>query len=401
MQITYYDIIAFSGIHANFNAAMINVLINRFGIPSVDTVEFYSESAHGDIVSNILNNEGIQIIKKRCLLLNRRIIGGWKTLLRDFIGIIYVIKAFIKTRPKDNKVLFFGLVYPIALKFIFFISLLKKTHVFVCLHGELGVFTEDAFFRNRRYFSLMKDELKKKNAYVHYLILGKPIFNVTSHIFSKYNKPIIINHPYLFNKKYEEINTKFEPLVIGQIGTGDRGKGTQYLFEIAKKMEKDILENRVRFVLVGKLDKTLKTFDDGLVEYSDNVIEQEAFKKLIRQLHFTLQLRDSKTARAAANSSFLESLNYGKPFFSLKNSYLDYYLKEADMLNCSFNTVDEIILEIKRFLRLDGSYQNKVYFDMIVKMERIKKIFSIEYNAKLFAEQMTILENRETVPKPG
>jgi hypothetical protein len=303
-----------------------------------------------------------------------------------------VIKAFMETSVKGDKVLFFGLTYPISLKFIFFFSLIKKAHAFVCLHGELEVFTNDNFFRNRKYFSLMKNELGKKNNYVHYLILGKPIFNLIEYIFKKSNRPIIINLPYFFNNKYEETNTGFEPLIIGQIGAGDRGKGTQYLFEMAKKMKKDIIENKVRFVLVGKLDKNLKTLDEGLVEYSDNVIEQKTFEMLIRKLHFTLQLRDSKTARATANSSFLESLNYGKPFLSLKNDYLDFYLKEADVLDCRYNTIDEIILEIKHFLNLDRAYQKKVYFDAVVKLEKIKKYFTVEYNAKLFEEQTNFLK---------
>ena len=383
MRIRYFDLIAITGIHANFNAGLINVLYEWRNNNDV-VIDFYSENKHGIIVSEILKKEDIYINLKPCKILNKKIMGGWKTLLRDILGIYYVVTAFLCTRKID--ILVFGLVYPISLKVIFFLSLLSKKNVFVCLHGELNVFVENSeFFRNKKYFSLMKNEIMKKNNYLHYIILGEPIYEVTQSIF--YKKPIIINLPYIFNDKIFS-NNKLCPIVVGQIGSGDRRKGTQYLFEIAKIMKKEVEENKIKFILVGKLEDILLSMDEGLVEFQKEFIEQNEYEAIINNLHFTLQLNNNLASQAIASSSFLDTLKYDKPFFSLYSDYIAYYLKGIKAQNYLYSSINDIVDHLRWFLSLNDVDKEKEYYAMVSNIQQLKKVFSIHFNAKLFSNQI-------------
>jgi glycosyltransferase involved in cell wall biosynthesis len=373
------------GIHANFNAGIINVLHKMQKNTAVIT-EFHSEKIHGKIVSELLKKENIYINPKPCKMLNKKNIGGWKTLLRDFLGIYYVIQAFSYKKKDTKNMLVFGLAYPFSLKIIFLCSLLLKKKVLVCLHGELSVFVKGGeFFRNKKYFSLMKSELIKKNDYLQYIVLGDPVYEVIKHIFLK--KPIIINHPYIFSSKIS-LENNFNPLIIGQIGSGDKGKGTHYLFEIAKNMKKEIEEKKIKFVLIGKLSDTLLVLDEGLVEYQMEIIEQDKFVSLINDLHFTLQLRNNTAPQATASGSFLDTLKYNKPFFSFHNSFIDYYLKQIDMQNYTCNSIENLIDNLRWFLSLDYKKKKDEYDTMVCGIQQLKKLFSINYNAELLSNQL-------------
>jgi hypothetical protein len=383
MKICYYDIIAPMGIHANFNAGLINVLYNWQN--NTATIDLYSERIHGIIVSDILKKEKININLKPFKILNKKIIGGWKTLLRDILGIRYVITAFINKKKKD--ILVFGLAYPICLHMIFLCSLLLKKNVLVCLHGELSLFVKNnKYFRNKMYFSLEKNITMKKNNYLRCLVLGEPIYEVTKHIFNR--TPIIINHPYVFNYKKLLLIDNFKPIIVGQIGGGSKEKGTQYLFYIARAMKKEIERNEIKFVLVGRLDKNLLSLDEGLIEYQNEVIEQTKFESAINDLHFTLQLRDDTVSQATASASFLDSLKYNKPFFSLNNNYIVYYLKQTALQDYIFNTIDDIIERLRWFIAMNKEKREKEYYNMVHSIQQLKKMFSIQYNAELLSSQL-------------
>ena len=383
MKILYYDLIAPIGIHAHFNAGLMGVLYKWQNNTAI--IDFYSENIHGTIVSDILKKENININLKPCKILNKKIIGGWKTLLRDILGIYYVIAAFLCKKKKD--VLVFGLAYPICLNMIFLCSLFFKKNVLVCLHGELSLFVKNnKFFRNKRYFSLEKHIIMKKNGYLRYLILGEPIYEVTKHIF--YRTPIIINLPYVFYNENLLLIDNFKPIIVGQIGGGSKEKGTQYLFDIARAMKREIERNEIKFVLVGRLDKNLLSLDEGLVEYQNEVIEQTKFESAIKGLHFTLQLRDSTISQATANASFLDSLKHNKPFFSLNNNFIVYYLKQTALQDYIFNTTDDIIARLRWFIGINKEKKEREYHNMVHSIQQIKRLFSIQYNAELLSGQL-------------
>jgi glycosyltransferase involved in cell wall biosynthesis len=382
MRILYYDIIATQGVHTGFNAAMINVLyLSKHG--KISSIELYSEIEHGKIVSELLKQQGIGINYKHCVLLNKKLMVGWKTLARDFFGALYVICAFIKKRKND--ILFWGLAYPVSLQFIGLCARITKKYAFVCLHGELEVFVKNNnYTRNKTYFSLMKKCIRKNNKFIHYIVLGEPVFEAVRHIFPASQKPIVINHPYIF-PEYRNTNLEFSPLVLGMIGSGHVGKGVQYLFEIARNMKDAIDSGKVKFILVGKLDPSLHHLDEGLVEYQKDIVDPNQFEALIKKIHFTLQLRDSNTGKATASGSLLDSLRYNKPFFSLKNNYIDFYLNQADISDMTYMSIDDIICKIRVFLSLSKTERQSEYVNFQNKLSTLKILFNIKYNSELLS----------------
>jgi glycosyltransferase involved in cell wall biosynthesis len=394
MNIDYYDLVAPAEIHTQFNAAFVNILYNycKNINSNIDiTINFHAEKTHTDIVYELLKNENILIKKYPCTLLNEKVWGGWRTLARDLLGIVYIIRAFLDRNCKS--MLVFGLVYPFSLWCIFILAKLKKHHAYVCLHGELEVFTkheEKGYSRNEKYFSTMKGTILKKNSYLHFLLLGEPIFKQVKHLF-KNIKPLTINLPYIFSFSHE-VNLNFEKLIVGQIGSGSMRKGTPYLFELAKNMKKEIAEEKIKFVLIGKLDESLKYLDEGLVEYQNNIIDKNEFELLIEKLHFALLLRDKDTGKAIASASFLDALKYNKAFLTLHNDYTDYYLDKIGVLEDSFDTIGLIASFLRQFLLLNDDKKRQYYISAVEKNKKLKQFFSVDYNTALLLDQKQIFE---------
>jgi hypothetical protein len=391
MMINYYDLIATGGIHSRFNAAMINILYEVMNKAN-DTVVIclHSEHDHNNIVRDMLASVNIKILSHSHQLSSYKTIDKFiKSPIKDLLSIFYVIKAYIFHKKGD--MLFFALVYPFALKVICLLSKAMKIEAYVCLHGELHVFANEARCLdkkiNKMYLSLMKSELTSFNKHVRYIVLGEPIFDDVKHIFANTQKPIIINHPYIFPEK-NNMELNFKPLVIGQIGSGNIGHGTPYLFQIAKMLEKEISEGKVKFILIGKIHESCMRFANGLVEYYTDIIDQKKFESLISTLHFSLQLRDGQSARATAYGTLGDSLIYDKPFFALHNNYIDFYVNKLNQSFYVYNSIDGIVSSIKKFLLLSDSKKMKEYMESVERILELKRFFSIEHNMRLFSMQL-------------
>lgn len=381
-RIFYCDLIAYGGIHTEFNSACLQVLMIAYN--DIQLVEFFSEKKHAEICSMRLSK--YENIKYNTYQLNTdNFVGGIKTPLRDLISCFYLLKIFFKSR--NNDLIFIALAYPIAQNFILVLQSLFKRNVYLCQHGELEVFANPRYFnKNKFYYSLMKNVLKSK--LVKIVILGIPVFKNVSFLFNSNSNVIVIDHPYDFS--YENIityNNNFYPLTIGQIGTGGIGKGTNYLFELAFLLEKEIRNGIVKIKLIGALPNKLKKLDNGLVEYSDIPLDMYSFEEGIKSLHYTLQLRDNDIGKAVASGSFFDTLKYEKPFFSFYNDYILYYTNEYSFVGEFCFSIDDMADKIKQIVYGDKEIFKEKYYRSLVEINDLKKSLSLNRIAKSFKEQ--------------
>jgi hypothetical protein len=152
-------------------------------------------------------------------------------------------------------------------------------------------------------------------------------------------------------------------------------------------MKNEIAEEKIKFVLIGKLDESLKYLDEGLVEYQNNIIDKNKFELLIEKLHFALLLRDKDTGKAIASASFLDALKYNKAFLTLHNDYIDHYLDKIGMLEDSFDTIDLIASFLRQFLLLNDDKKRQYYISAVEKNKKLKQFFSVDYNTALLLDQ--------------
>ena len=309
MKIKYYDLIAVSGIHTGINVALLQIF--QLVYKNHNGIDFYAEPKHSKICKEKWNGNDVHFHSMK--LMPKQLFGGSKMAFRDALSCLYVIKAFLCSDKND--VLVFSLAYPFAQNLIYFFSKLsEKENIYVCLHGEMEVIIDERSFRSKRYQNLTKKVLNS-NSRIRYIVFGESIFKNLKHLFAQPEKVIVIEHPYEFGDKPTEIAESFKPLVLGQIGLGELSKGTEHLFELAKLLENEILEGKLKILLVGKLNPQLQHLDNGLVEFGKNFISPDIFEQKIKSLHYTLQLVSQSKRKVTASGSFFDTLKHKKTLF--------------------------------------------------------------------------------------
>lgn len=382
-RILYCDLIAYGGIHSEFNSAFLKVLMLAYS--NISSVEFFSAKEHGRICSSHFVQD--EVNWHFCKLLPDNFVGGIKTPLRDLISCLYVLKLFFLSKKDD--IMFFSLAYPFAQYCIYIMQGFFHRNVFLCQHGELeSLINDSGFARNKYYYSMIRPLLKLSR--VKTIILGKPVFDNVKELFYPNKKVIVVDHPYDFFNRNLISNTNFSPLVLGQIGTGGISKGTQYLFKIAYLLKNEILAGLLKIKLVGCLPNSLKYLDNGLVEYSVNRLNAVDFKRGIEELNYTLQLRDNSHGKAVASGSFWDTIKYEKPFFSLRNSYIEFYTQKYPNIGRFYDTVEDLAISIKKMIYNKESLIRK-YDYSISEIYKMQKDFSLESIALSFKSQDSVL----------
>lgn len=380
MRIKYYDLIAPGGLHSEINVALLKTFMlarNDFS-----RVEFHAEKTHIDICKKKIKDPEIEFHVLK--LLHKSLFGGFKTPIKDLLGCIYVTNAFLFSAKND--LIIFGLAFPFSQYLVYFLNKFYKRTIYVCLHGELEVFVEESKFdRNKRYHSLLKYAISK-NANIKYILLGESIFQHVQHVFKSPEKLIVIDHPYIYNQ-VNEINSNFEPLIIGQIGGGDYSKGSHLLFRLAENLKNEIKSGQLEIILVGKLSKQLMHLDNKLVTYSNDILPESIFKKQIQNIHYSVQLRDNNSGKAIASGSFFDTVKYEKPFFSLNSEFVKYYTDKYDGCGKIFNSIDEIAQEIRLILS-DKKKAREDYGKSILAIQHMQEDLSIENISKQLKMQL-------------
>lgn len=383
MKIKYYDLIALAGIHTGINVALLKIFMMSF--KTYKQVDFYAEPKHSSICKDKLKEETVKFHSMS--LMPKKIFGsGGKMILRDAISCIYVFLAFLKSNKKD--VLVFSLAYPFAQSLIYILSkLLNRKQIFVCLHGEMEVIIDDRPFKSKNYQKLTRYILKRKSD-IHYIVLGESIYQNLKHLFTETSKVIVIEHPYEFEDKHLHPTKNFQPLIIGQIGMGEKSKGSEYLFELAKMLEEEITDNKLKIKLVGKLNAQLTPLDNGLVEFHTEFLSDETFKKEIQNLHYTLQLVPLATRKVTASGSFFDTIKYQKPYLSFDNEYISYFHSKQPNSGVIFNSITEMANFIKQLLSTEYEQLDIQYQSSINAIRDLQNTLSLTRIAESFKKQI-------------
>lgn len=382
-KLIYCDLFAFGGVHSGFNVACLQVLLKSFS-RDYAKVEFSAEREHADLCARQINDPRVRWRYSR--FLSPKMLRGYRIVIRDFLSCWYVLRVFLTSRKSD--LVFFSIAYPIAQYCICFLRFFIKRNVWVCHHGELDALINVEKAKKTKYgiyYSMIRPVLR--TGLVKRMVLGQPIYNNVKHLFGKHTSVIVIDHPYVFDSSVPAPNLNFSPLVVGQVGRGDRSKGTHYLFALAKLLEKEICSGILKIRLVGKLEPSLKALDNGLVEYSDVLLSNDELYAGIQSLHYTLQLRDATMGRAIASGSFFDTLKYEKPFLSLDSEYINYYQKHFPSSGISCCNIEEMAESIRRILSKDQESLCCEYKKSIQGVRFLKDSLSLDRIAEDFLHQ--------------
>ena len=303
-------------------------------------------------------------------------------LLRDIFGCLYSWRAFINTKRYD--ILFFTNILPLTHLTIFLLNFFLRRNCFICLHGQVEAFMPNSRLRLTKYYFKLQLPIYKYDSFNKYVIFGDSIYARLKWIFNTKSKCIVIDHPFVYDDNPINVNGLNFPIIIGQIGVGDLGKGTQYLFKLSDLLREYIEDSKLKVCLVGKLNENLRHLDNGLVEWFDAPIPLTEFEARIRQLHFSLFFRDLSTGSVVASGSFMDAIKYLKPYLALNNPYIEFYNKRFSSSGNLYEDVYAMAFFISDFVDNPNRIE---YLGMVNSLKKLQSSLSLEGVAARFIEQ--------------
>ncbi len=304
---------------------------------------FLAEKKHAEACRRRLSDRAITF--KKWLFFSR--VSKYTLLQRDLLGCLYAIWLLLRTRKSD--ILFITNLLPLTHWAIFLLNRLYRRTLYVALHGQLEALLPAAPLRFTRYYFRLHSPLLRYDRHTRYVVLGEPVHETVKELLGPDTQVVVIDHP------YESVPVSavpfFEfPLRFGQIGVGNRGKGTQHLFRLGELLREEIEAGKLELSLVGKLDPELRTVANPWVKWYENPLSEESYVLEISKLHYALFLRDSRTGRAVPSGSFFDAVSYGKPFLSLRHPFVEHYSGRFPGYGTLCGSVDEMADEIRKII---------------------------------------------------
>lgn len=205
-------------------------------------------------------------------------------------------------------------------------------------------------------------------------------------MFHLQNKVIIINHPAIFRESNNK-NKLHLPIRIGQIGSALERKGSDKLYEIAYLLKDEIEKGLVTFSVIGVCSLNIPYKKKKLVYSFAHFPTEEELESELQNLDFTVQLSTDKNCRAIASGTFMDSLIFNKPIIGLHSSYLDSYITEKNRNQYELICSDE--KELANVIRNKLiNFSQEDYETIVCSLSEIRQVFTVEYNAKLFLQQI-------------
>lgn len=375
-KIRFYELAMSGEYHVEINLGLLLIISNIYADYDY---KFYGEKNH--VASLLKRNLSKKITYKAFPFFPKAVL---KTILvRDFFGCIYSFIGFFTSKKED--ILFFTNVLPFTHWSIFVLNWFFKRECFICLHGQLEAYIPGNNLRFTKYYFGLQLPIYKNDKKNRYVVFGDIIYKQIENIFGNKTKCIVIDHPYIYDYKKGSTVELNLPIKIGQIGVGDYGKGTQFIFELAELLKSYILESKVKICLVGKLNESLRDLDNGLVEWHSEPLSSEDFNSKIEQLHFSLFFRDKTTGTVVASGSFMDTVKYLKPYLAIENPYIEFYNSKFPNSGELFENVEMMAYYISGFIE---SSNKDDYFNKIDSLTALQDSLSITSITQKFKEQI-------------
>lgn len=362
--------------HAGVNSGLIRVMRKVF--PEAEPV-FYGEKSHTEACRGRLADVRIRFRKLPFFPAARKS----TLLLRDFLGCFYAFWILAAARKTDA--VFINNLLPLTHWTLFLWNKLFRRRLFITLHGQMEAFRSDTPLRGTKHYFRLTGPIFRRDRSTRYVILGEPVYREIARLFSPRPRPVVIDHPYDYDYRAEPPVYAY-PLRFGQIGTGNRGKGTQHLFELGERLREEIEAGKIEISLIGRLDPELRASANPWVKWHEEPLSAPDFEREINRLHYALLLRDAQTGRATPSGSFFDAVKYGKPFLSLDHPFVAHYAGRFPGCGEVYSSVEEVADAIRGLVRANdaSAYRRQT----AASFDRARQELAIETIAESFKRQI-------------
>lgn len=327
--------------HVGVNAGFIRLI--REVYPDAG-IHFAAEKSHVDACRKRLPGEPVYYRKWPVFPHANK----WTLPLRDLLGCMYAVWLFSCSKKADR--LFITNLLPLTHWCVWMLNGIFRRQLFIALHGQLEAFLSDSPLRLTRPYFRLHGPLFRWDRRTQYVILGEPVYEAVKHLFARKTKVITIDHPYDYANNDMPVLPLEYPLRFGQVGVGNRGKGTENLFRLGELLQDEIESGKVELHLLGRLDPELRAVTNQWIKWSVKLLSEENFATEINRLHYTLLLRDTRCGQAVASGSFFDSIKYGKPYLSLNSPFVRHYAQRFPGSGNVFSAVEEMAEAIREMI---------------------------------------------------
>ncbi len=304
---------------------------------------FLAEKKHTEACRNRLTDQSV--IFKKWLFFPR--VSKYTLLQRDFLGCLYAIWLLFRARKSD--IVFITNLLPLTHWAIFLLNKLRRRPLYMALHGQLEALLPTPSLRFTKFYFRLHAPLFRHDRHTQYVVLGEPVYEAVKGLFCADTQVVVIDHPYESDRETAPPSLRF-PLRFGQIGVGNRGKGTENLFRLGELLREEIEAGKLEILLVGKLDPELRTVVNPWVKWHEKPLSEDSYALEISKLHYSLFLRDSRTGRAVPSGSFFDAIKFQRPFLSLRHPFVEYYAARFPGHGTLCSSIEEMADEIRKIL---------------------------------------------------
>jgi hypothetical protein len=311
--------------HLNVNLGLLKILSINF--PNYEIV-VKCDSLHANKVRVHFNNN-TSIKFETFNFTGERELKKRFTLFKVLREVFFAIKIFIIAKSKSVDFVVFTSAFPFTALFLNLFAYIFNIRIFICLHGDIGVLKLKNFKLTTWVFKLaINNFLLNRARNVVLIIYGESIkeelFRYLPNISRK--NIITIDHPYNYSDRPRSFQSNAK--TFSNIGAGIINKNTHYIFDLAKRFEKEISEKKLKFEIVGKVSSDVLSFKNDLVDiFTENqFISSDVFENKVETSDFFIYFFESNTIYDLSPSgTFFDAIKYNKPILSLKNPFFNHY----------------------------------------------------------------------------
>lgn len=305
---------------------------------------FYAECSH---VANCMKRTKNQHINYRKFPFSFPI-NKFTLIIRDLSGCLYVICVLFHANKQD--IIFITNLLPLTHWCAYVLNKFAHRNLHIALHGQLEAILPDSTLGLTGPYFKLHGYILRQDRQNRYVVLGTPVYEAIKNHLGIDTQVIIMDHPYAPVTRESFTSFPKTPLRLGQIGVGNRGKGTENLFRLGELLCNEIEENKLELHLVGRLDRALRKQANRWVKWHKKPLTEDEYSLNINELDYVLFLRNSNTGRATPSGSFFDAISHGKPYIALRHPYIIYYNNSIPCSGTICESVEEMADEIRKIL---------------------------------------------------
>ncbi len=316
-MVTLVNLYATDLMHLEINTFFVNIYRSILG----EEVHLFADQKHLDAIQSFAPVEEGYSFNSWAATLSWRML---RVPLREFITIFRVIRVALHARRYRATLLHIlcaSHLSHVTLRLVLRL-ICPGCPVLLSFHGELESLAsqERRPWRAGFWFPL---SLSISVEHLYPVVLGKNIEVEAERRHIRVTDWIAIDHPYSFTPIVNTIKRESRFFVAGVIGGANLTKGTNLVFDLAKRFKGDIDSGEMRFRIIGKMDPSLIGYvtDDVEIPRFRGFYDRARYEAEVAELDVVLFFFPKGSYEFTPSGSIFDAIKHNKPIIAYDNKY--------------------------------------------------------------------------------